>query len=109
MEFSDEYDQAVAYAMDNIRERAAKGDPECMEQLHRKVSVDFIWKLLKFDIIEQTGRSRNGSNALSDLAQRISAKTDTPLDIAEQELGTLAKNGLIAQRASGNRTVWQWT
>lgn len=109
MEFSNEYDQAITYAMDDIRKRAAQGDPECIENLHRKVSVDFIWNLLKFDIIEQTGHSRNGSNALSDLAQRISAKTSTPLNIAEQELGTLAHNGLIAQRTSGKKTAWQWT
>jgi anaerobic magnesium-protoporphyrin IX monomethyl ester cyclase len=109
MEFSDEYDQAISYAMDDIRERAAKGDPECMEQMHRKVSVDFIWKVLKFDIIEQVGHTRNGSNALSDLAQRISDKTGTPLDIAQQELGTLAQKGLIAQKTSGKGTAWQWT
>jgi anaerobic magnesium-protoporphyrin IX monomethyl ester cyclase len=109
LKFNDEYDQAVKYAMDDIHKRAEQGDPDCIEHLHRKVSVDFIWKLLKFDIIEQTGHSYNGSNALSDLAQRTSAKTGTPLNIAEQEIETLAHNGLIVQVKSGGRTSWQWT
>ncbi len=109
MEFSNEYDRAMSYAIDDVQQRAEKGDPECMERMHKQVSVGFAWKLLKFDIIEQVGHTRNGANELSDLAQRISTKIGTPLDIAEQELGTLAQKGLIKRKTSGNRTAWQWT
>ena len=104
-----DYDRAIAYAMDEIQQKAKNGDPESMERMHKQVSVGFAWKLLKFDIIEQVGHTRNGANELSDLAQRISTKIGTPLDIAKQELGTLAQKGLIKRKPSGNRTVWQWT
>jgi anaerobic magnesium-protoporphyrin IX monomethyl ester cyclase len=109
MAYSDEYDLAISYAMDDIKKRAAQGDPECIGHMHRKVSVDFIWKVLKFDLIEQFGHTRNGANELSDLAQRLSAKSGTPLDATKQELEVLVNKGLIKRKSSGNKSAWQWT
>jgi hypothetical protein len=45
---------------------------------------------------------RDGANELSDLAQRMSAKNDTPLDV-------LVNKKLIKQKSSGNKMAWQWT
>ncbi|MEA1959659.1 MAG: radical SAM protein [Chloroflexota bacterium] len=109
LEISGEYDRAVGYVWDDIERRAKEGDPDCQEQVHKKISVDFIWNLLQSDIIEHAGRTNNGTNPVKELACKVASKLGTPLDVAEQELSILEKKGLLKYKSSGNGVIWQWS
>ncbi len=109
LEFIGEYDRAVAYAMDDLQKRAAEGDAECAEMMRNKASVEFIWKLLKGDVIERTGLMKNGADPLMQLSRRVSNKMKVPIDIAEREMGRLVQAGLLTRQTMNGGFKWQWS
>ncbi len=109
LEMAAEYDQAISYALDDIERRAAEGDPECKELMRNKLSTEFVWQLLKEDIVERLGRMKNGTDPVRQLAQKVSRKMDIPLQFAEQETGRLVQAGLLQHRPAEGGLIWQWS
>jgi len=109
LEMAAEYDQAVAYAMDDIERRAAAGDPECKETMRNKLSTEFVWQLLKEDIVERLGRMKDGADPMGQLSQKVSRKMEVPLEVAQQEIGRLVQMGLLQHQPIEGGHIWQWS
>lgn len=109
LEMAAEYDQAVAYALDDLERRASAGDPECKELMRNKLSTEFVWQLLKEDIVERLGRMKNGADPMGQLAQKVSRKMDVPLQVALQEMDRLVQRGLLHHQSAEGGLIWQWS
>jgi radical SAM superfamily enzyme YgiQ (UPF0313 family) len=109
LEIMAEYDQAVAYAWGDIRRRAEAGDLLCEEEVRQKASMEFVWRLLKSDVIERLGRIRDVGDPLQQLAQKVSQRLAVPLDVAQQEMGRLVGQGLLNSELVNGGFVWRWS
>jgi len=108
LEFIANYDQAVACAWEGIQRRAEAGDPLCEEEVREKASHEFVWRLLKGDIIEGLGRMKDGDDPMAQLAQRVSRRLDVPLVVAEHEMGSLVQKGLLKHELAQGGFIWKW-
>jgi radical SAM superfamily enzyme YgiQ (UPF0313 family) len=109
LEIMAEYDQAVAYAWGDIRRRAEAGDLLCEEEVRQKASMEFVWRLLKSDVIERLGRIRDVGDPLQQLAQKVSQRLAVPLDVAQREMGRLVGQGLLKSELVNGGFVWKWS
>lgn len=111
LEFIAEYDRAVAYAWDDIKRRAEAGDPECEEEVRQKASAEFVWRLLKGDVIEGLGRIRanDASHSVEQLTRKVAQKLAVPLDVAQREMGRLVEQGFIKSELVNGGYVWKWS
>ena len=106
-----DYDRDIDLAWGKMREMAEEGDEFCAEALRNRQTGEFVWKLLRGDLIESLGRIRGTTTpqqALEGLAQALSARTGTALEIASHEIGQLSQKGLLQPRASNGTVVWHW-
>ena len=103
-----DYDRIIAYVWQQIERKAAEGDPVSVEEIRKKASTEFVWRLLKGDVIERLDHMKDGGDPVGQLAQRVSRKMDVPLDVAEPEMGRLVQMGLIQRESANGRSIWQW-
>ena len=103
-----DYDQAVACAWEEIKRKAEAGDPLYEEEIRGKASHEFVWRLLKGDVIERLGRMKDGDDPVVQLAQRVSRRLDVPLDVAEQEMARLVQMGLLKRELTQGGFIWKW-
>ncbi|MBE0415363.1 MAG: radical SAM protein [Dehalococcoidia bacterium] len=109
LKFIANYDRAVAYVMDDVKRRAEAGDAKCKEEMRQRAGVDFVWKLLKGDVIERVGRMKNADDPVEQLAQKVSQRLAVPLDMAQEELGRLVQQGLLKLESVKAGFVWKWS
>jgi radical SAM superfamily enzyme YgiQ (UPF0313 family) len=83
------------------------------EDMERRVEVDFAWKLLSGDLIEEKGmiprsevHAENGP--LGPLAKRIAGKVSLPLSFVEIKLRKLADRKCLLFREEDGMFRWEW-
>jgi anaerobic magnesium-protoporphyrin IX monomethyl ester cyclase len=109
LEYIADYDRVIAYVWQQIKDKAAEGDPASAEEVRQKASIEFVWKLLQGDVIERLDHMKDGGDPVGQLAQRISRKMDVPLDLAEREMGRLVQMGLLKRESAKGVSIWQWS
>jgi radical SAM superfamily enzyme YgiQ (UPF0313 family) len=111
LELMADYDQAVAYAWEEIKRRAEAGDRLCEEEVREKESREFVWRLLRGDVIERLGRIRaaDGDDLVEGLARKVSQRLAAPLDVARREMGRLVEQGLLKWEWGGGGFLWRWS
>jgi radical SAM superfamily enzyme YgiQ (UPF0313 family) len=109
MEHMGNYDRIITYVWQEIERKASEGDPTCAEEMRQKASKEFIWRLLKGDVIERLGQMKDGADPEGHLAQKVSRKMSVPLDITEQEMGRLVQMGLLRRESVNGRSSWFWS
>jgi hypothetical protein len=103
-----DYDRTIAYVWQQIERKAEEGDPVSVEVVKQKASTEFVWKLLKGDVIERLGRMKDGGDPVGQLAQRVSRKLDVPLDAAEREMDRLVQMELLTRETANGGFIWKW-
>jgi anaerobic magnesium-protoporphyrin IX monomethyl ester cyclase len=83
------------------------------EDMEKRVEVDFAWKLLSNDLIEENGRILRGEISAGDgplgpLARRLAAAVPLPLPFVETRLQKLATRGFIRHREKDGWIQWEW-
>jgi hypothetical protein len=83
------------------------------EDMEKRVEVDFAWKLLSGDLIEEKGKiSRSeahaGNGSLGPLARRLAAVLSLPLPFVETKLRKLADRGYLQSREDDGGIRWEW-
>ncbi|TET40650.1 MAG: radical SAM protein [Dehalococcoidia bacterium] len=111
MEIMADYDRAVAYAWDEIKCKAEAGDRLCEEKVREKASKEFVWRLLKGDVIEKLGhiKALDAGDPVEQLAQKISRRLSVPLDVAQREMERLVQKGLLKRESMKGGFVWKWS
>ncbi len=108
LEHMADYDRIIAYVWQQIERKAEEGDPVSVKEVRQKASIEFVWKLLKGDVIERLGRMKDGGDPVRQLAQRVSRKLDVPLDAAEREMDRLIQMELITRETANGGFIWKW-
>jgi len=106
-----DYDRDIDLAWGKIREWADAGDEASIERLRARDSGEFIWKVLKGDLIERLGRVKENctpEEAEDGLARRLARRLGTSPDLARDEVGRLVQKGLLKRQASPSGLAWQW-
>jgi len=103
-----DYDRVIACVWQQIKDKAAEGDPVSVEEVRQKASIEFIWRLLKSDVIERLGRIKDSGDPVGQLAQRVSRKLDVPLDVAEREMERLVQMELLTRETANGGFIWKW-
>ncbi|MFH1756530.1 MAG: radical SAM protein, partial [Pseudomonadota bacterium] len=86
------------------------------EEMEKRLEVDFAWKLLSGDLLEEQGKilhpgqlaSEQREDPLRVLARRISPATSFPLQFVESKLRKLAERGIIICDETPEFFCWQW-
>ena len=106
-----EYDRAVAYAWDEMKRLVEAGDPLHKEEVEEKLSQEFVWRLLKGDVIEKLGRIKasHPGDAEEKLAQRVGQRLALPLPVAQREMGRLVQQGTVKCEAGSEGFIWKWS
>ena len=86
------------------------------EEMEKRLEVDFTWKLLSGDLLEEQGKiphpgqlaSEQREDPLRVLARRISPATSFPLQFVESKLRKLAERGIIICDETPESFCWQW-
>jgi hypothetical protein len=106
-----DYDRAVAYAWDEMKRKVEAGDPLHKEEVEEKLSQEFVWPLLKRDLIEKLGRIRasSPSEAEEKLVQRVSRRLAVPLPVAQREIGRLVQQGMLKCEGGSKSFIWKWS
>jgi hypothetical protein len=81
--------------------------------MEKRVEVDFAWKLLSADLIEEQGRiSRSeihaGNGPLVPLARRLAARVSLPLPFVENKLRKLADRKYLLCVEEDGIFRWGW-
>lgn len=106
-----DYDQAIKGAWDKIKEWAESGDPVHVESWASKETGDFVWRLLKQDMIEVAG-SANGhadpEEARNELVRRLTQKMRLPEPLVGQQIDRLIGKNLLELDTSNRTAAWHW-
>jgi radical SAM superfamily enzyme YgiQ (UPF0313 family) len=86
------------------------------EEMEKRIEVDFAWKVLSADRIEEEGPIPVAEAALPDgrpqplasLARRIASATELPREFVERTLGKWAEKELIVCRREEAGYRWSW-
>jgi radical SAM superfamily enzyme YgiQ (UPF0313 family) len=86
------------------------------EEMEKRLEVDFVWKLLAGDLIEELGeipraeisKMEENREPLSLLARRVAEKISLPFSFVENKLTKLADRGLILSREGTDFFRWEW-
>jgi anaerobic magnesium-protoporphyrin IX monomethyl ester cyclase len=83
------------------------------EDMEKRVEVDFAWKLLSGDLIEEKGKiprseihAENGP--LGPLAKRLAGRVSLPLPFVETKLRKLADRKYLLCREEDGMFRWEW-
>jgi hypothetical protein len=85
------------------------------EEMEKRIEVDFAWKLLSGDWIEEKGTvppaetlSDGRPQPLELLARRLASETTMPGEFVERTLSKWVKKGLIVCRQDETGHRWSW-
>jgi anaerobic magnesium-protoporphyrin IX monomethyl ester cyclase len=86
------------------------------EEMEKRLEVDFAWKLLAGDLLEEQGRipqaealgPNSGEDSLRLLAQRLAGIVSMPLTFVEEKLRKLSARRLIICQKSPDSFRWYW-
>ena len=86
------------------------------EEMEKRLEVDFAWKLLSGDLLEEQGKiphpgqlaSKEREDPLLVLARRISPATSFPLQFVASKLRKFAERGFIICDETPESHHWQW-
>ncbi len=82
------------------------------EEMEKRLEVDFAWKLLSGDILENHGwiaRTAEGDgDSLGRLARNVSGLTSLPETFVAAKLEKLSRKGLIVRRETAEFDSWEW-
>ena len=106
-----DYDRAVAYAWEEMKCQVEAGDPVHKQEVEQKLSQEFVWRLLKDDVIEKLGRIKasHPSDAEEKLAQRVSQRLAVPLPVAQREMARLIRRGMLKCEGGSGGFTWKWS
>jgi anaerobic magnesium-protoporphyrin IX monomethyl ester cyclase len=87
-----------------------------LEEMEKRVEVDFVWKLLAADLIEEQGEiPRTEAYSLHEkrtplgaLARRLAGIVSMPLPFVENKLQKLSDRGLILCQNNTESFRWKW-
>ncbi|NWF55784.1 MAG: radical SAM protein, partial [Syntrophaceae bacterium] len=84
------------------------------EDMENRVEVDFVWKLLSRDLIEEKGwiprgEVRTKNNPLTPLADRLAGALSLPLPFVETKLRKLAGRKYLLCREEDEVFRWEWS
>ncbi len=105
------YDRDIVLAWGSIREMAEAGDEACAQSLRVRQTSDFVWELLKGDLIESLGKTKGSTRpqeAEEKLVEVLSPKVGASPDVARREIGKLLQKGLLKSEPSDNGFTWRW-
>jgi len=105
-----DYDKAIACAWEEMKCLAVAGDPRHKEVVKKKQTQEFVWRLIKDDVIEKLGRikAHDAQDPMAQLSLKISQRLAVPLDVAQQEVGRLVEQGLVKSELVNGGFVWKW-
>ncbi len=82
------------------------------EEMEKRLEVDFAWKLLSGDLLEEHGKIPRLENEKAEpvqvLARDIAGLVSMPLQFVEAKLAKLSKRGLISCQQTPEFYLWQW-
>jgi len=83
------------------------------KDMEKRVEVDFAWKLLSGDLIEEKGKitrseAHAGNGSLDPLARRLAAVLSLPLPFVETKIRKLADRNHILCREEDGWFRWEW-
>jgi len=90
---------------------AEAGDEACAQSLRVRQTSDFVWELLKGDLIESLGKTKGSTRpqeAEEKLVEVLSPKVGASPDVARREIGRLLQKGLLKSEPSDNGFTWRW-
>jgi hypothetical protein len=81
--------------------------------MEKRVEVDFAWKLLSADLIEEQGRIprseiHDEKGPLGPLARRLADRVSRPLPFVENKLRKLADRKYLLCREEDGVFRWEW-
>lgn len=108
------YDENVEIARRDIKRRAEAGEPECIAMMMGEEKQEFVWNLIKRDVLEGLGKvaaakALDSGSAEAELARRVSRKLGRPLEIVQQQVGGLVTNGLLQLESGSDGVKWRWS
>lgn len=108
------YDQRVEVAREYVKRRAEEGDAESIGMVKGKEKQEFIWDLIKGDVIEGVGRvavgtARGHDAAKHALVQRVSRRVGRPVEVVEPQISGLVASGLLRLELAGDHQRWRWS
>lgn len=104
------YDRMIEEVWEDIGRRALAGDKSAIEQIEGKHRQEFVWSLLRQDIVEKLGKIVNKvSDAGDELARRVSEKLNLDSETVRRYLKELQAKGLLQLSSSNNSLQWEWT
>ena len=105
------YDGTVSSVWEEMKRLVEAGDPRHRQLVEENFSTEFVWRVLKGDVIEKLRpiRASDPGHAEEELASRVSQRLDIPLNLARQEMGKLVQRGLIKQAWAKGGLVWKWS
>ena len=86
------------------------------EEMEKRLEVDFAWKLLSEDLLEEKGEIPKPEaldpglreDPFGPLVQRIAAAVSLPAAFAESKLRGLSERGLIHCQETTHSFRWRW-
>lgn len=105
------YDGTVSSVWEEMKRLVEAGDPRYRQVLEDNFSTEFVWRLVKGDVIEKLRpiRASDPSHAEEELASRVSQRLDIPLNLARQEVGKLVQQGLLKHEQGKGGLIWKWS
>jgi len=108
------HDRVMESAWEEVRNRAASGDSECIRRLEDMQSQRFVWSLLQSDVLDRLGKIKAGTTAdpaeaRAELNRRIARKLNLSLDTTSQETDKLLQAGLLQLVMGVDGARWQWS
>jgi anaerobic magnesium-protoporphyrin IX monomethyl ester cyclase len=116
--FAQTFFRKLGAEIEKMRQGALAGTYQgpYLEEMEKRVEVDFVWKLLAGDLIEEQGeipRSemsslQEGRTPLEALARRLAGIVDMPLPFVGKKLQKLSRRGLILCQKGTDSFRWNW-
>jgi radical SAM superfamily enzyme YgiQ (UPF0313 family) len=116
--FASSFFQNLGAEIENMKKGTLAGTYQgpYREEMEKRLEVDFAWKLLAGDLLEERGRIPQAEalepgqreNSLRILAQRIADLVSMPLSFVERKLRKLSDRGLIICQQNPDFYSWEW-
>lgn len=117
---AERYNEDVAVYLEYQREAASAGklNKKELAELQERDSRDFVWQLLKKDVIERLGRTElmdyppRVNDCTQKLSRKIAKELAQPLDFVGRELGRLIRDGELVyelnEQGGKHYLIWKW-
>jgi anaerobic magnesium-protoporphyrin IX monomethyl ester cyclase len=113
--FAKSFFQKLSKDIEGMKQKTITGAYQGVfrEEMEKRVEVDFAWKLLSQDLIEEKGKiprseAHTGNGPLGPLAQRLAVVLSLPLPFVETKLRKFADRGYLTSREDDGTIRWKW-